>query len=413
MPFNIAISGLNAASTDLEVTGNNIANASTNGFKESRAEFADIYAASAQSLSATDSGKGVRVTRVAQQFAQGTVDFTSSSLDLAISGEGFFQIADPDGTVFYTRAGAFNADKDGFIVNHANQRLQGYEAFTTAAGDIDFLTNPSDMQLPSTDGPPNATTEIEASLNMNASDGVPPNAPFDPADPDSFNDSTAISIYDSQGNSHTTQLFFRKINDNQWEVYPQVANGTFPNGTNIDDPVTLNFNLDGTLANGPAFTLNTFTVNTTTVDPINMDLDFGNTTQYGAPFSVNNLIQDGFTSGRLAGIDIDATGVVFSRFTNGQSTPVYKVALAKFNNNQGLRPVGDTNWAESFESGQVQLGSAGTSNFGNIQSGALEASNVDLAAQLVNLIVAQRNFQANAQVISTADAITQTIINIR
>ncbi|MDJ0739300.1 MAG: flagellar hook protein FlgE [Gammaproteobacteria bacterium] len=418
MPFRIALSGLNAASTDLEVTGNNIANSATNGFKESRAEFADVYANAIQDTSSNAAGQGVRVARVAQQFAQGTIDFTSNNLDLAISGQGFFVLESTDGTQAYTRAGAYSVDRDGFVINHANDRLQVYPAVTGVGSTTTFNTGVlQDLQLPTTPSAPNASTTLTAAINVNSSQSAP-TAAFNPANPATYNSSTSTTVYDSLGNAHTTTIYYRKTAANTWDQYLYIdGNNVPPAGQPVGTPFALGFDSAGTLTtiDGVATT----TATTAAYNPgsgaanITLNLDLAGTTQYGSAFAVNNLAQDGFTSGRLAGVDIDTEGVVFARYTNGQSSALGKVALAKFNNQQGLRQVGDTNWVESFSSGTPQLGEAGTSSFGQIQSGALEASNVDIAAQLVNLITAQRNFQANAEVISTADAVTQTVINIR
>ena len=418
MPFRIALSGLNAASTDLEVTGNNIANSATNGFKQSRAEFADVYASSIQDTT-NASGQGVRVSRVAQQFSQGTIDFTSNNLDLAISGQGFFVLESPDGTQAYTRAGAYSVDREGYVTTHANDRLQIYEAVAGVGGTTTFNTGVlQDLQLPTTPNPPNASTTLSMALNLDSSQSVPAVA-FDPSNPASYNGSTSTTVYDSLGNAHTTTLYFRKTaTPNVWQQYLYVdGNNVPPDGQAAGTPFTLTFDTTGTLTqvNGVAQS----TALTASYDPANgaspiqLTQDFTGTTQNGSSFAVNNLSQDGFASGRLSGVDIDAEGVVFARYTNGQSSALGKVALAKFNNQQGLRQAGDTTWTESFASGTPQLGEAGTSSFGQIQSGALEASNVDIAAELVALITAQRNFQANSEVISTADAVTQTIINIR
>ncbi len=415
MPFRIALSGLNAASTDLEVTGNNIANSATNGFKESRAEFADLYASAIQDTSSNAVGQGVRVARVAQQFGQGSIDFTSNNLDLAISGQGFFVLKGTDGTQAFTRAGAYSVDRDGYVINHAADRLQIYEAVSGVGGATTFNTGVlQDLQLPTTPNAPQASSAVTAALNLNSTEPAP-TAAFSTANPASYNGSTSTTVYDSLGNAHTATMYFRKqdpaVAPNTWDQY------IFIDGTQVGGANTLNFDSSGALTqvNGNPTTVATLPAYDPAngANPINMTIDFGGTTQYGSSFAVNNLTQDGYTSGRLAGVDIDAEGVIFARYTNGQSSALGKVALAKFNNQQGLRQNGDTNWSESFASGTPQLGEAGTSSFGQIQSGALEASNVDIAAQLVNLITAQRNFQANAEVISTADSITQTIINMR
>ena len=418
MPFRIALSGLNAASSDLKVTGNNIANSGTTGFKQSRAEFSDVFATSFGGTTDTATGNGVRVSTVAQQFTQGSIDFTQKALDLAISGQGFFVTKDDSGQN-YTRAGNFHVSSDGTVVNNINQRLQ---VFPLVGGNVtppNFNTGVlSDLQLSTTDGPPSATTNIDAGLNLNASNTPPATTPFNPADATSYNSSTSVVVYDSLGAQHTASVYYAKTTtSNQWDSY------MYLDGNNITDttatpatptPITLTFNGDGTIQSPTQINYAAVPTNmlATGANPLSLSFDYSNTTQFGSVFSVNSLSQNGFTSGRLSGIDVDDEGVVFARFTNGQSSALGKVALANFPNPQGLRQLGDTSWSETFDSGTLVLGEAGTGSLGLMQSGALEASNVDIAASLVGLITAQRNFQANAQVISTADTITQTIINI-
>jgi len=410
MPFEIALSGLNAASSDLEVTGNNIANAATNGFKESRAEFASLYANAIQDTSIT-SGQGVRVARIAQQFAQGSVDFTSNNLDLAISGEGFFVLESQDGSISYTRAGAYSVDRDGVVTNHKNDRLQVYGAVTAPDGTTSFTTGVlQDLTLPTGSNTPQATTNVALEVNLDSSE-ADITAAFDVNDPSTFNYRSTTSVYDSLGNSHTMSTYYVKTAPNTWE------GRTFIDGTSVTvggaASYALEFDSTGNLTT-PAGGIVDLDLHTPSGGGADLDIqiDFTGSNQFAAPSSYDTN-QNGFSAGRLAGLDIDAQGVIFARYTNGQSSALGKVALAKFSNNQGLRQLGDTKWAESFASGAPQYGEAGTSSFGQIQSGALESSNVDLAAQLVNLITAQRNFQANAEVISTADTINQTIINIR
>lgn len=400
MPFRVALSGLNAASSDLNVTANNIANANTVGFKGSRAEFADVFAVGAQEI-----GNGVRLAAVTQEFSQGGVDFTDRALDLAISGEGFFTMSD-NGVISYTRVGSFGADRDGYIVNSQNQRLQIFPAANNGTFNTGTL---SDLRLATTDSPPQATTTSEFGINLPANAAPPPIAVFDPANASSFNHSTAITIYDSLGATHTATAYFVKdVAPNNWNAYFYI-DGTAVGGAN---PMT--FSNTGVLT-APAsgtFTLPPFTPATGAAD-INLIANFSQSTQFGSEFGVNLLSQNGFTAGRLSNIDVDSEGVIFARFTNGRSEPLGQVALSNFTNTQGMRQLGDTSWGETFTSGDAIRGAAGTASFGLIQSGALEASNVDLTEQLVNMITAQRNFQANAQMISTADQVTQTIINIR
>jgi flagellar hook protein FlgE len=405
MPFRLALSGLNAAQADLTVTANNIANTATAGFKGSRAEFAELFSVSPQGVSSNAIGNGVRVSNVAQQFTQGNIDFTDNSLDLALSGQGFFILND-GGAMAYTRAGAFQVDSQGYIVNARQQRLQVYPPGTNGQFNTGAL---SDIQLVTSESAPSATTNVNVTLNLPANAAQPTVAVFDPANVNSYNSATSLTTYDSLGAAHTATMYFTKTaNPNEWTTQ------LFVDGNAVGTAQTLEYDNTGALINPAGGTI-TFPSYTPATGAAAMDLtfDFGTTTQYGGTFNVNAITQDGFTTGRLIGIDIDSTGVVQARFTNGRSLALGQVALANFSNPQGLQQLGDTNWAETFGSGQALRGQAGNSGFGLVQAGALEASNVDITEQLVNMITAQRNFQANAQMISTADAIQQTIINIR
>jgi flagellar hook protein FlgE len=400
MPFAVALSGLNAASSDLSVTANNIANANTTGFKASRAEFADVFAVGAQSI-----GNGVAMSSITQEFAQGGVDFTDRGLDLAVSGEGFFTMSDR-GVISYTRAGSFGVDRDGYVVNAKSQRLQIFPMASNGTFNTGTL---SDLQLATADAPPQATSRAEFGVNLPANSAVPPVPTFDPANASSYNHSTALTIYDSLGAAHTATAYFVKTaTPNQWDARFYV-DGAAVGGAN-----TLTYSDLGVLTSpvGGGIALPPYTP-ASGAAPIALTADVLTSTQYGGQFGVNLLNQDGFASGRLSSIDVDPNGVVFARFTNGRSEPLGQVALSNFANTQGLRQLGDTSWAESFTSGDAVRGSAGTGSLGLIQAGALESSNVDLTEQLVSMITAQRNFQANAQMISTADQVTQTIINIR
>ena len=405
MPFAIALSGLNAASSDLGVTANNVANANTTGFKMSRAQFAEVFAVGTQSVSSSASGSGVRLSAIAQQFTQGNIDFTDNALDLAIGGEGFFVLSD-GGARSYSRAGAFGVDNQGYVVNAQGARLQAYPF----AGNGLFNTGtPQDLQLTIGANPPQATTRANFGINLPANAPPPANPVFDATDPSSFNHTTSVTVYDSLGAAHTATVYFIKdAVPNTWNTQVEIE------GTPVAGAGQVIFNPDGSLNSPPGGLMALAPYNPGTgASDITMSLDFGSATQFGDNFGVNSLSQDGFTTGRLTGVSVDPEGIVFARFTNGQSTSLGKLALANFVNPQGLQQLGDTAWGESFQSGDALLGEAGTASFGNIQSGALEASNVDLTAQLVQMITAQRNFQANAQMISTADTVTQTVINIR
>ncbi len=405
MAFRLALSGLNAASADLSVTANNIANTGTTGFKKSRAEFAEVFSVSAQGVSSTAIGNGTRVADVAQQFTQGNIDFTDKSLDMAISGQGFF-IMSQGGALAYTRAGAFQVDREGYVVNNNNQRLQMFPPTDQGGFNTGAL---ADLRLVTNESPPAATSRVEMVLNLPAAARLPVNSPFNATDPDSYSHSSSMTVYDSLGAAHTATTYFSKTaNPNEWEQRLYV------DGSSVGATQLMQFSNTGAIvspANGqinfPAFTP------TTGAAPLSLLYDFGSATQYGGAFSVNSIVQDGYTTGRLIGIDTDSSGIVQARFTNGVSKKLGEIALANFSNPNGLQQLGDTNWAETFASGQALKGQAGNSGLGLVQSGALEASNVDITEQLVNMITAQRNFQANAKMISTADAVTQAIINIR
>ncbi len=412
MAFNIALSGLNAAMADLDITGNNIANASTTGFKSSRGEFVDLLASAGFVISSLDPGDGVRLAAVRQQFSQGNISFTGNALDLAISGGGFFAVRDPNGATGYTRNGTFAVDREGFVVNPAGARLQTFGVTDPSVPTFNSATT-EDLQLLSAQGSPGATTQVDLALNLdtlNADETLGPGA-IDPADTGSFDYSTTLTVFDSLGESHEATIYFRQTAALTVDAR-MVIDGEDGQTTAVQ---TLNFNSDGSLdetASPQPFNFGAFTP-TNGADPIAFNLNLSNTTNLSGNSTVNAISQNGFAAGRLSNIDIDESGVVFARFSNGQSEPLGRIALARFQNPQGLRAVGDTSWVESFASGQAILGEPGGAGLGSIQGGSVETSNVNISEELVNLISAQRNFQANAQVISTADELNQTLLNIR
>jgi len=408
MSFNTAISGLNAASTELNVLGNNIANASTTGFKSSRAEFSDVYPVSNFGVGSNTVGAGVKVDSVTQQFTQGNVNFTNNALDLAINGDGFFRLSN-NGATTYSRAGGFGLDKNGYISNKNGEHLTGYlannGAVTGALGDL---------QVSLADLAPSATTSGTVGLNLDATASAPSVAVFDPTNPASYNNATSFTMYDSLGSSHLASLYFVKTGSNAWATHLYVDGNPATTGS----AGTMTFNPNGSVAtvNGSAVAPFTGAYTYTTTNgsaPLAFSLDYGQATQFGSAFGVNSITQDGYTTGRLAGVDIDGTGVLHARYTNGQSQIQGQVVLSNFTNPQGLKPQGDTAWAETSVSGAALTGAPGTASLGLVQSGALEDSNVNLTEQLVQMITAQRNFQANAQVITTENNITQTIIQMR
>ena len=418
MPFRSALSGINAAAQDLRVIGNNVSNASTTGFKQSRAEFADVYAAS-DGAASNSIGAGVRLSNVSQQFGQGNIEFTDNKLDLAVNGRGFF-VLDDNGTRSYTRSGAFKVDRDGYVVNASASKLVVNNA--DESGAISGAVGP--LQLDRSNIVPKPTTRIDVGLNLDSSQKPPSTLPFNPEVPNSFTHSTSLTVYDSLGAPHLSTMYYIKENEaNTWTTHMFIDGKDTKGG--LQPPFTgdkLVFNGAGGLGsiNGVATPPGEITYTGVSVgeglEPIDIKINLLSstpTTQFGTKFSASALTQNGYTSGRLSGLDIDDSGIVRARYSNGQTKTLGQVALSDFSNPQGLRQLGDTNWAESFASGVPLLGTPGSGSLGNLQSGALEASNVDLTGQLVNMITAQRNFQANAQVITTADTVTQTIINIR
>lgn len=398
MAFRIGLSGLNAASTDLSVTADNIANSNTNGFKQLRTEFSDVVA---KSIAGSNlAGDGVQLATISQEFDQGNVIFTGNPLDLAISGPGFFRVSDSGG-IAYARAGAFNTDRDGFIVNATGQRLTGFgaDANGTIGGTL------TDLQIDTADVAPQPTTGINLGANLDAT-AATPTAAFDPNNPATFNDAAPLTFFDSLGSPHTATLFFRKTGPNAWENYLTV------DGTQVGGATALTFDTNGSLT-APAsgqFTSAAFTPAGASAQTLLIDIN--QVTQFGNDFNVNLLTQDGFASGQLAGVEVEGDGVLFARYSNGESRALGQVALANFTSEQGLKRVGEGNWTETLASGQPLIGAPGTGRLGVVNSGAIEESNVELTAQLVNVINSQRNFQANAQVITASDTLTQTILNI-
>ncbi len=560
MSFNIGLSGLRAASKDLNVTGNNIANAGTVGFKQSRAEFSDVYAASVLGTGKNPQGSGVLMSNISQQFNQGNINYTQNALDLAINGNGFFQVSN-NGAVSYTRAGYFGTDREGFLVDNFGYKLQGFPVDNNGNLQNGVVGN---LQVQTTNQAPKATSKIDTAFNLNSTQKAPAtwqasydgvidkvyrdnfttesalvpllpaggtnaargqayidalasspsltvydqaiidhmgditsatveevgqklagaiaaaefaaveiakaasgtddvkllalrtaNATFNPADPTTYNSSTSLNIYDSQGNAHVMTQYFVKTGANTWDM-KVLVDGRNPSNPGEQPPspyvMGLEFDSSGALksietggsalfsvsadnkitlrsataaeaaegsGNGwiPAIsngaTPATWSANGALANPGGIVLDFSKSSQYASAFAVNSVAQDGYTTGELAGLEIDDSGVIFARYTNGQSKVQGQIILANFANVQGLTPVGKTQWVQSFESGEPVVGTPGSGTLGALQAGALEDSNVELSDQLVNLIVAQRNYQANAKTIETESAITQTIINLR
>ena len=405
MAFSTALSGLTAASSDLDVTANNIANANTIGFKDARAQFADVYAAGAVNLNNSVIGQGVRLSSTRQQFTQGNITTSSSNLDLAISGDGFYTLKSANGLV-YSRNGQFGEDKSGNVISSTGEALQVYPPLVNGGFNTGTLSN---LNLQTAQSAPLATTTGTVILNLPANTTPPSVAPFNPANSQTYNDSTSTTVYDSLGNAYPATMFFSQqaAPPNTWSVDMTI------NGVSAGPAQTLTFGSSGAVT-APVWGVLNFNGFTPTSGalPMTLAFNFGQTTQYGGQFGVTSIVQNGYATGQLSTVAIDPTGIVSAVYTNGRSTQLGQLAMANFPNPQGLKSLGDTNWSETFTSGTVVSGVAGSAGFGSIQSGALESSNVDLTTQLVDMITAQRAFQANAQVITTANQESQTIINI-
>ena len=407
MAFGSAISGLNAATSDLNTIGNNIANASTTGFKLSRAEFSDVYPASTFGTGGTTIGSGVQLAAVAQQFTQGNISTTNNNLDLAINGQGFFRLSN-NGSIDYTRAGAFGVNSQGYITSSDGQHLTGYLA--DSSGNITGALG--DLQINTADIAPQATQNVTVGVNLNAADTAPTLA-FNPTNSATYNNATSTTVYDSLGATHLATMYYVKTAANTWNTYLYV------DGVQRGGPDALGFTPSGALATVNGVAVPPSTINYSSFSPgsgaanMTLALDYGQSTQFGSSFGVNSLTQDGYTTGQLTGVSIDSTGVVYANYSNSQSRAQGQVVLSNFANPQGLNPLGNTTWAETASSGVALTGAPGTASLGAIQSGALEQSNVNLTQQLVDMITAQRNFEANAKTITTQSTLDQTIINMR
>jgi len=349
-------------------------------------------------------------------MSQGAFETTENALDLAIDGDGFFAVSD-GGSIYYTRAGAFNVNSDGYIVNAENLRLQGYLA--DDAGNITGTTG--DLQLTATQSPARATTTADISVNLDASSAAQTaaftldgNGDGVANDPLNYNSSTTVTVYDSLGGAHQVTAYFVKTADNSWEVhsvYSDPADATLLLEA-TGSPQTLTFDTSGALtatsAGSPVFDFGGGAAAGQAIA-----FGFADTTQYAASFAVNMIDQDGYASGSLSSVSISDTGVITGAFTNGQTRIIGQVALTKFIAPTELSKLGQNLYAESFASGQPIVSAPGTSGLGRVASNTLELSNVDLASEFVDMISAQRGFQANSRMITTTDELLQEIVNLK
>ncbi len=461
MSFNIALSGVAAAQRDLDTTANNIANVNTVGFKESRAEFGDVYAQSLLAGGKTKVGDGVITQEVAQQFSQGSLQFTNNALDLAITGNGFFAtVPEIESRDFsFTRAGMFKLDSDNFVVNSNGDNLLGFPVNADGTSSSVALSTTIPVSIPDSSGSPTATSEVGLKMNLPAGDNAVDPDLFNPDDTLTYNAATSVTVFDSLGDSHVMTYYFMKDinNANQWigvtyvDDQPLQTQGDTPgsppaSGANVVGETSLGagngiagfrmqfspggdfqgiFNADGTsIATGDvrseqlgAGILLNGSLPTQTI-ATNFALDATNSiseepTQYASSFEVTSLEQNGLAVGRLTGIDIGADGLVRATYSNGTSEPIVRVALVRFSNDQGLTQQSSTQWQESILSGEALAGEATTGTFGDINSSALEQANVNLTTELIDLIIAQRNFQANSRALEINNQLNQTVLNIR
>lgn len=497
MGFQVGLSGLNASSKHLDTIGNNVANSSTVGFKQSQAQFADLFSASLNGSAAAQVGAGTKIAGISQQFTQGNITNTNNPLDTAISGQGFFRMIDGDGAILYSRNGQFQMDKNGFLVNNQGHKVSGY---LPDVNGVIIAAQPLPLQVSSADLKPNATTTAVMGANLDSRATVPFTAVFDAADPTSYNSSTSLSVYDSLGASHVGTMYFQRqpiapttsaadilagattatvassagmavgttitipgagpagaalpvvlsgIAGNVLTFTPATTTATLAgavitsdapsvnwktfltvDGVNVagvatPELATLTFDALGKLVSTTPASVPLGTVSSaalfplsTTVSPTQaLTFDFGSptagTTQYGGNFGVNTLTQNGYTSGRLNSTNTSPDGTILGLYSNGQSRPLGQILLTNFTSPQGLQPVGNNEWVETAASGGPLAGVPGSSSLGLLQSSATEDSNVDLTAELVNMITAQRVYQANSQTIKTQDQLLQTIVSLR
>lgn len=409
MGFQQGLSGLNASAKNLDVIGNNIANVSTVGFKTSRSEFADVYAASLYGNTSLSTGVGTKLMAVSQQYSQGNITVTNSPLDIAINGNGFFKVTSNSIGEAYTRNGQFHLDGDGFIVTSNGFQLQGLPWDQ----DNSTFLGESAIQVQVT-GVAQATgsTGVGVTLGVNL-DSSATEVPATTAGPANYSYSTSMNVYDSQGGEQSLTIYFLKTDsaNNIWNVQFFMDQDGDGLSENLAVGGDLQFNGDGTYLSGSPFTVNATLTNGT--DPLSFVVDMSDSTQFSASSGVNSVTQDGRPPGKFTGLSISNTGLIEASYDNGQSTTLGQINLYTFANPNGLQPIGNNVWLNTVATGGATANNPGSGVAGTVQSGALEESNVDLTAELVNLIVAQRTYQANAQTIRAQDQILQTLVNLR
>ena len=439
MSFNIGLSGLFAANKQLDVTGNNIANVATTGFKSSRAEFEDVYSATKLGSGSKTVGSGVRLANVSQQFTQGDITNTGNVLDMGINGSGFFVLND-SGSLYYTRAGTFKVDSEGYVTNtDGTARLQGYGVDANGKIQNGMLT---DLRIDTSNLAPKTTDSVSSTINLNSTDKVIDQTiatnKFDPSKTETYSKKFNTPIYDSQGNMHTMEQFMVKTGPNTWDNYTLIDGRNMDGSLSTPVPSTLSFDSAGKLTQistpvtppttPPTATISNdlkvtnwipgtvtdgvWTANGAAANPDGITIGMGVTTQYNADTARSIPVQNGYATGQITNLTIDGSGVLLANFSNYQTKPIGQISLASFANEQGLQAVGGTSWKETYSSGIPGYDSPETGSLGTIRSNSLEESNVNVTNELVDLIKAQSNYQANAKTISTQSTLMQTIIQM-
>ncbi|MCF7482682.1 flagellar hook protein FlgE [Vibrio sp. J1-1] len=434
----VSLSGLSSAQLDLNTTSNNIANANTYGFKESRAEFADVYSSSLFTNAKTTPGGGVQASQVAQQFHEGSSVYTNNPMDLRVSGTGFFAVAKdrliPQQNEM-TRNGAFHLNKDNYMVTANDEFLLGYQV-NPESGEVSSY-EPQPINIPAEFGKPKQTANIEVGVNLPANGDLKDPMQFDFSDPDTYNRSTSSTIYDSMGQSYKLTTYYLKdqTQPNTWNTYYTVTDkdGEKPLDVAAGDAQTatghvghtMKFNNDGTLASlnsGNPITsvalgdqaTNTSPMNLNGADPAQtLNFGLGSATQFAAPFELTKFDEDGATTGFLTKVDFDENGSVLGTYSNGENVTLGRVALVRVPNEQGLDKKGGTQWDSTQFSGDKIWGESNKGSFGTLNNGVLEQSNIDMTQELVDLISAQRNFQANSRSLEVHNQLQQNILQIR
>jgi flagellar hook protein FlgE len=417
MTLSVGLSGLQAAQTDLDTIGNNIANVGTVGFKSSSAIFGDVYSTSLLGSAGvkTDPGQGVATSSLSQLFTEGAITRTGNALDVAINGNGFFQVQTAAGTIAYTRDGSLQVNANGQLVNDGGALVLGYPApatgtTSTAAGAV------GPIRISQSNIAAAATSKFTLDVNLPTT-GTPIDTtatPFSITNPNSYNQSSAATVYDSLGTSNTLTTFFTQVSGSgappQWQTHWELSSSSgamIASGTGA----TLAFNSSGALTAGSG------TINVATLPDgaagLTIAQDFTGSTLSDLPYGVNAVTNDGSPGGQFAGVLVNSDGTIVAQYTNGLTKAMGTIALANFQNPQGLTPISGNNWLPSATSGQAVTNPPGTGGFGILESGALEGSNVDLSAQLVNLIVAQQAYQANVQGINVDQQNVQKLLNLQ